>query len=350
MPFENLLGNQFQKEILLNTVRKNRICHSYIFSGVDGIGKKLFALEFAKLANCTNKDKFPNLSQIQSDKVTDPTEGNVIGKCNCLSCSKIEKGVHPDVTLLDYKNEKTIKIDNIKTDVEKKIYLRPFESHYKIFIIDNAERMNSNAQNAFLKTLEEPPKFCIIILITNSLSFIVTTIKSRCQIINFNSIRSEVIAEKIREPGDLNEQESRIASKIANGSIVKAIRIDREYLDFRKNIIQKLMKVDYGKPSEIFELCEYMGINSKDGIEHHRLLFDLISLWIQDLLLVKLNYSREQVINSDVYANMLEYVRYRSMDNLLTKADQLEDSWYGLSRLNVNKRIAYEDLILKLSV
>ena len=147
MSFENLSGNETKKKILLNAVKDNRVGHSYIFSGTDGIGKRQFALEFSKLINC------------------DTDTGQREYGCTCLSCSKIEKNIHPDVTLLDYKEEKIIKIDHIRTDLEEKIYLSPFESRYKIFIVDNAERMNFNAQNAFLKTLEEPPKFSVIILV-----------------------------------------------------------------------------------------------------------------------------------------------------------------------------------------
>ena len=341
MPFENLLGNESQKKILLNIVRENRIGHSYIFSGIEGIGKKRFALEFSKLINCKDKDV-----RLSSAVATE----NRKDSCQCLSCSKIDKNIHPDVTVLEYRDEKIIKIDSIKMDLEEKIYFHPFESRYKIFIIDNAERMNFNAQNAFLKTLEEPPKFCTIILVTDSLNFFLPTIRSRCQIINFYPLPNNIIAEKLKETGNLDKEDIPVASKLANGSLGKGLRIDRKYLKFRRDVIKKLMKVNYDSPSKIFELCEYMDIESKDsGLEHHKDLFDLISLWLTDLLLLKLNYGRQKIVNSDIYAELSEYVKDKSMDNLLTKAGHLENTWYGLSRLNINKKLAYEDLLLKLS-
>lgn len=339
MYFEKLSGNDSRKKFLLNTVRENRISHAYIFSGIDGIGKKLFALEFSKLVNCKNKDTRSFSSQDLNDKET---------CCQCQSCMKIDRGTHPDVTLLSYKDEKTIKVESIKEDIEKTIYFHPFESRYKIFIIDNAERMNSNAQNAFLKTLEEPPAFCIIILITNSLNFIVPTIRSRCQLINFHPLPYNSVVNKLREIAVLDEQYIKVASKIANGSIGKAIKTDKEYLDFRKEMIKQLMEISYRKPSKIFKLCEYMKTDAKDN-ERHRTLFDIISLWLRDLLLVKLNYDREQIVNSDLHPELSEYVKGKSIEDLLTKTNQLEDSWYGLYRLNANKKIAYEDLLLKLS-
>lgn len=342
MPFENILGNEPQKRLLLNTVKEDRISHAYIFSGIDGIGKKLFALEFAKLVNC--KSRFSHSSsQSQSP-------GNAQPYCQCQSCLKIDKDVHPDVTLLSYQDEKTIKVDSIKKDVEEKIYLHPFESLYKVFIIDNAERMNSSAQNAFLKTLEEPPKFCIIILITSALNFIVPTIRSRCQLISFHPLPQDLITGKLREAAVLDEQDLRVASKIASGSIGKAIRTDKDYLDFRKEMIRRIMKASYRRPSGIIELCEYMKVEAKDSdMERHKVLFDIMSLWLEDLLLVKLNYGGEQITNSDLHGELSEYVKNRSVEDLLTKAGQLEDSWYGLFRLNANRKIAYEDLLLRLS-
>jgi len=108
------------------------------------------------------------------------------------------------------------------------------------------------------------------------------------------------------------------------------------------------MEISYRKPSKIFKLCEYMKIDTKDN-EKHRTLFDIISLWLRDLLLVKLNYDSEQIVNSDLHPELSEYVKGKSIEDLLTKTNQLEDSWYGLYRLNANKKIAYENLLLKLS-
>jgi len=332
MPFENLLGNESQKKILLNTADESRVGHSYIFSGVPGIGKKLFALEFAKLINCRGSSK-------SSEDV-----------CSCLSCSKIDKNIHPDVTVLEYNEEKVIKIDSIRTDLEERIYLSPFESDYKVFIIDNAERMNFNAQNAFLKTLEEPPKQSVIILVTGYINFIAPTIRSRCQIINFYPLPQTLIAEKLKLVEGLDKEDIPVASKLANGSLGRALKINSEYLLFRKDVIRKLMDIRFDKPSKVFDLYDFMKIDSKDNShEDQKFLLDIISLWLRDLLFLKLNYGREFIVNSDIYEELSDYVGNKSVDNLLKKADYLEECWYGLSRLNSNKKLAFEDLFLKLS-
>ena len=203
MSFEHISGNDTQKKILTNAVRENRVGHSYIFSGIEGIGKKMFALEFAKLINCTGNIE-------------------INGPCGCVSCTKIEKGIHPDVTLLEYKDEKTIKIDNVRADLEEKIFLSPFESRFKIFIVDNAERMNFNAQNAFLKTLEEPPGYSVIILVTDSLNYIAPTIRSRCQIIKFHPLPEKFISEHLKKNDNIEPGDITVATKLADGSIGRA--------------------------------------------------------------------------------------------------------------------------------
>lgn len=332
MGFNNLIGNDTSKEILLNSLKEGRLSHSYIFSGPSGIGKKLFAIEFAKLINCNTE-----LENRPDD-------------CGCSSCSKIEKMIHPDVMLFEYEGEKTIKIDQIRSDLEEKVFLSPFESRYKIFILDDAERMNNNAQNAFLKTLEEPPKDSIIILLTQSLNFIIPTIKSRCQIVNFTNINNEDIQSMLLENPSIDDQNIATAVKLSRGSIGKALNIDKDHIDFRNKITEKLISIRPDRPSEIFSLYEMLELDSKDkGPEHLNNIFGIISDWVRDLILVKIETDKNQIINEGNYTEISEYVSGKSLISLLKKPEQLESSWYGISVLNANKKLAFEDLMIKLS-
>lgn len=332
MGFNNLLGNDTSKEILLNTLKEGRLSHSYIFSGPSGIGKKLFAIEFAKLINCN-----VNLENRPDD-------------CACSSCSKIEKLIHPDVMLFEYEGEKTIKIDQIRKDLEEKVFLSPFESRYKIFILDDAERMNNNAQNAFLKTLEEPPKDSIIILITQSLNFIIPTIKSRCQVINFTNISNDDIKKMLLESPSIDDKNIGTAVKLSRGSIGNALNIDREYIELRNKITEKLITIRPDRPSEIFSLYEMMELDSKDrNPEHLKNIFGIISDWISDQILIKIETDKSQIINEEMYNEIAEYVSGKPLVSLLKKPDQLESSWHGITVLNANKKLAFEDLMIKLS-
>ncbi len=332
MAFNNLLGNSSAKEILQNTLKEGRLSHSYIFSGPSGIGKKLFAIEFAKLINCSTNSK---------DRPDD---------CTCSACSKIEKMLHPDVCLFEYEGEKTIKVDQVRSDIEEKIYLSPFEARYKIFIIDDADRMNTNAQNAFLKTLEEPPKDSIIILITQSIKRIIPTIKSRCQILNFTHIEDKDIKTILSENTGIDEVNINAAVKLSRGSVGKALDLDPEQIDFRKNVTTKLNSIRPDRPSSIFSLYEMLELDSKDkSPEHLKYIFQIISDWIRDQILIKIETDKDQIINDSMYSEIAEYVSGKPLVKLLKKPEQLESSWYGISVLNANKKLAFEDLMIKLS-
>jgi len=332
MAFNNLLGNNPAKEILLNSLKEGRLSHSYIFSGPSGIGKKLFAIEFAKLINCTIDLK------------------NRPDNCMCSSCSKIEKMIHPDVLLFEYEGEKTIKIDQVRSDIEEKIYLSPFEGRYKIFILNDAERMNTNAQNAFLKTLEEPPKDSIIILITQSINFIIPTIISRCQILNFSHIEDMDIKTILSKNSGIEEENINTAIKLSCGSIGKALNLDMEQIEFRKSVTRKLNSIRPDRPSGIFSLYEMLELDSKDkNPEHLKNIFGIISDWIRDQILIKIEIEKDSIVNDGIYTELEEYVSKKSLLSLLKKPGHLETSWYGISILNANKKLAFEDLMIKLS-
>jgi len=179
MAFENILGQDRPKETLHKALRKNRIPNSYLFYGPESTGKKFTAIEVCKALNCET------LRPVDS--------------CNkCLSCQKIKKGIHPDLFILEPKKhsptakEAVLKIDDIR-ELQKKLIYLPYEGSTKVVIIDNAEHMNHQAANSFLKTLEEPPTKTLIILIASNPYQLLPTILSRCQGIRFYPLPNEAI-------------------------------------------------------------------------------------------------------------------------------------------------------------
>ena len=171
--FNNIIGNEANKEILKNIVENNNISHSYIFSGISGIGKFMFAKEFAKAILCTEKKERP---------------------CNsCKSCESFDNSNNPDVIIIDEK-ENSIKTEQIK-ELTNDVLEKPIQGDKKIYIINNSENMTKEAQNSLLKTLEEPPAYIIIILITNNENLLLNTIKSRCVTITFNKLSNDEIKQ-----------------------------------------------------------------------------------------------------------------------------------------------------------
>ena len=160
--FENILGNEKNKQILEKSIQLNKTSHSYIFWGIEGIGKKLIAKEFAKNILCIEKKE----------------------KCQCKSCIEFDTNNNPDFQLIE-PNEGKVKIEQIR-EMQKKVSEKPIISNKKVYIINQAEKLNVNSSNTILKFIEEPPEGIIAILVTDNIYQLLETIISRCQIISLN--------------------------------------------------------------------------------------------------------------------------------------------------------------------
>ena len=248
--FANILGNEKIKESLQNSVKAERISHSYLFIGTDGIGKKMIASEFAKMILCLDKNnKYCN---------------------NCKSCIEFDTNNNPDFKIIK-PDGNSIKIEQIR-EIQDKIAEKPIISNKKAYIIDDADKMTQEAQNCLLKTLEEPPEYATIILIGSNETAFLSTIKSRCIILHFEKIKDEEIAKFIREKYQI-EIDNQNLLKAAQGSIGKAIQIKEDEEIYSKideiisnlenadNIdILKMAEIIYKSKDKINDILEYMNI------------------------------------------------------------------------------------------
>ena len=199
--FENILGHEKQKQFLENSIISNNISHSYLFLGSDGIGKKCLAIEFAKI--------LLNANSIE----------------NCPDFKIIEKK----------KDKKNVLVEQIREDILKDIYIAPISSDKKVYIIDNFEELSISSQNALLKTLEEPPKYVVIIIISSNITNILTTILSRVNIVRFDKLSIKIIKKYIN-----NEEMTQNILNFLDGSIGKYnLLLENNSLD-KLELIDKL--------------------------------------------------------------------------------------------------------------
>ena len=228
--FNNIIGNNKNKDILKNIIENNSVSHSYIFSGISGIGKFLFAKEFTKAILCSAIDNKP---------------------CNhCKSCESIENSNNPDIIIID-EQENSIKTEQIK-QLTSNVLEKPIQSSKKIYIINNSENMTKEAQNSLLKTLEEPPEYVVIILVTSNENLLLNTIKSRCLKIPFTKLTDNEIQEYFNIIGeDVNTNMMRAFG----GSIEKAI-----HLKDKSEIYTKVSEIFYN----IENMNELQIINIKE--------------------------------------------------------------------------------------
>ncbi len=253
MSFDNIVGNSKIKDFLNQSIDEKHVSHSYLFVGIDGIGKTLFAREFAKKILCLN------------------------GKGDsCESCIKWDSNNHPDFLQIEPENN-TIKIEQIR-NMQEEISVKPIASNKKVFLIVNSDCMTKEAQNCLLKTLEEPPEYATIILTTSNESKLLNTIKSRCMKIPFQKIEENELEEYAKNVLNLNLSKEFI--KICEGSIGKLLEIEEDkeiytgvnsLLDNieRYNFTTLINKAEvlYKEKEKIQEILEYINVylyNQKD--------------------------------------------------------------------------------------
>ena len=223
MAFENLIGNNNIKNLLINSIKNKNILHSYLFYGTEGIGKKIFAIEFAKMILCNNQENKP---------------------CDiCKSCVEFNSNNNPDFFTIEPEGN-VVKIDQIR-DMQKNILEKPITSSKKVYIINNAETMTKEAQNCLLKTLEEPQEFITIILIASNENNILPTVKSRCTKIFFQNLEDYDIINYINENFNNIFLENDML-KLCEGSISKAKLIIQkiDLLNSIKNVVNEIELID----------------------------------------------------------------------------------------------------------
>ncbi|MCI8760440.1 MAG: DNA polymerase III subunit delta' [Clostridia bacterium] len=246
--FEKIIGNDSIKEILTKSIKNETISHSYLFVGIQGIGKKKLAFDFAKEILCIQKEQ----------------------QKSCQSCVEFESHNHPDFMYLEPEGN-SIKIEQIRF-LQKKIQEKPIISNQKVYIVDDADKMTTEAQNCLLKTLEEPPDYATIILIGSQENAFLNTIKSRCMILHFQPIENEKMRQYMEENYGMNEL-TKNHFEMFQGSIGRAVALKDKQEEYHKieTMIENLEKKDlieivqlaeplYQAKDEIFERLEYINI------------------------------------------------------------------------------------------
>lgn len=285
MSFNNIIGNEKVKELLNKTINSNNVLHSYLFVGIDGIGKSLFAKEFAKMILCNG--------------ITKPCS-------KCKSCIEFDNNNNPDFMTVE-NEEKSIKIEQIRY-LNAKISEKPISSDRKVYIINNADTMTTEAQNSLLKTLEEPPEYACIILITSNESKLLNTIKSRCIKVSFNKISNEEFEQYIDQNSDKNISKNMIS--FYDGSIGKALKIQQNKDEYLK--IEELIK-NMNKKDLIYVLNNSEVLyNSKDIINDLLEYINILLLETRQVNCVKYVEEAKTRLNSNSNYDM-------TIDNLLMK-------------------------------
>ena len=322
MSFNQIIGHEKAIETLKRTIKKKTLSHSYLFEGDEGLGKKKISYVFAKTLLCKEQGSEP---------------------CNhCTSCMKFDGGNHPDFVVIEPEKGliKKGEIENLINSVAT----APFESLRKVFIIDQSHKMNPEAQNALLKTLEEPPEYINIVLISSSINNIMPTILSRCQRIKFYPIQSKIIADYLVENFSKNEEEASFLAGFSKGSMGKAIELAQSDDFFVKrdeciNLIDSLLRGDKTKALSSVGFFN----DNKDNIEE---LLDIFLFWFRDLVFFKEIGQSTLIVNKDRmdYLSKQSFVQIDKINDIIEKVQVTKDY---INR-NVNFQLSIETMLLNI--
>ncbi|MCQ9207044.1 MAG: DNA polymerase III subunit delta' [Omnitrophica bacterium] len=272
MSFEDIKGQDSALGVLRESLRKGRIFSNYLFIGPDGVGKALAAKNFAKAINCRNRNSEEPCSE-------------------CLSCKKVDSGSHPDISFVRPGGaSSSIGVDEIRS-VTLRANLKPYESKKKVFVINDAHTMNIASSNAFLKTLEEPPKDTVFILISPSEKAMLPTIVSRCHIVKFSTAPTRLVQRILQDTLGISENEAGLLSNFSSGRIGEAIKMkERKTIDRKNTLIDAMM--DTGK-----DLREELGRYSKrEGLKED---LEFFVSYFRDISVHKASRGNAYIFNID---------------------------------------------------
>jgi len=343
--FSHLIGNDDAKETLRRLLSSGRLPGSLLFTGEAGVGKKLFALELAKVLNCRNREGIEACDE-------------------CSSCKRISRSTfppfrdddedkarlvwseHADVAMVrPYKQ--IIRVGPIR-ELEREANFRPFEGAARIFIIEDADYMNDQAANALLKTLEEPEPTTHLILTTTNPTALPATVRSRCQTIQFAPIAAEHIERFLIEKKGAARKDAQLLARTSRGSLGRACEADVDsYRDRREAMMHVLRSLTItGDKVELLRSAEGLAA-SKDRDDYEQLL-DVFEALIRDAWALSLGRSAEAIVNIDVARELQQVadeLRSSQAAAWLTQIEELR----GTLEVNINRKVASDALLMSMA-
>jgi len=342
--FEAIAGNQRVKEVLERMLEAKRLPGALLFVGEDGIGKKLFALEIAKALNCKT-----------------PKPSGPCGKCSpCVRTSRLNYPTsgdpddwkqmiwtdHPDVGMV-VAPKRVLQVDQMR-QIEREANFRPFEGTRRVFLIDDAEKLNPSSANALLRVLEEPPSTAHIILITSRPAMLLETIRSRCQMIRFSPLTPADIETYLVQNKLGDRASAGLRARVATGSISRALSGDIEaFVDQRKAMLTVLKSLA-GTADEAQLLRSSEELNEAQYKEEFEQRLDVLEALIRDAWMLALGARREQLVNEDLFVELEKISKQLNPDRAGSWILQIEDMHEQLI-VNINRKIATDSLFLAMA-
>lgn len=310
--FTDIIGQDLIVNHMKNAIREDKVSHAYIIAGERYCGKEFVANIFAMALQCENEDD--------------------VEPCNdCHSCKQAITKNQPDIIYVTHEKPNTISVDDIRTQVNNTILIKPYSSKRKVYIIQEAEKMNENAQNALLKTLEEPPAYAVIILLTDNVNSLLPTIQSRCVTLQMKPVDDKLVKKFLMQEVKVPDYRAEICAAFARGNIGKAkiLANSEEFDKIKDDAINLLKNIDVMDNNEIAAVIKEM---NGYKLEINDFL-DILAIWYRDALLFKATTDANHLIFRDEFQSInktASRTTYEGIEDVLKALDTAK------SRLSAN--------------
>lgn len=321
--FSDIIGQEQLKEHLQTAITAKKVSHAYIINGERSSGKEFIANVFAQALQCEKQGEEP------------------CGECH--SCRQAMSHNQPDIIYVSHEKPNTVGVDDIRLQINNDIGVKPYSSAHKIYIMNEAEKMTVQAQNALLKTLEEPPEYAVIILLTTNVEALLPTILSRCVVLNMKPVSNELVKNYLMRELRVPDYKANICVAFARGNVGKA-KILASSEEFEKVKEEAITLVKYINDMETNEIVKAIKKIAEYKLDVNDYL-DILSVWYRDVLL----YKATKDVNGLIFKNELQEIRkvadrstYEGIENIVNALSQAKRRLEA----NVNFDLTMELLLL----
>lgn len=320
--FKDVIGHEQVIHHMQNAIRQKRLSHAYLLCGETGSGKALVADAFVKTLLCE--------------------EGGIEACGKCKSCKQAESGNHPDIRKV-VREKATLGVKEIREQVTADAQIKPYSSEYKVYVIDEAEKMTEEAQNALLKTIEEPPAYAVFLLLAKQQELLLQTILSRCVTLPFYPVATDKIKQFLMEKRGVPDYMAESAAAFSGGLVGRAVQYteSEEFTQKRSEVLHLVKYIDEMTMAEVMENVKLFA-GKKEAADEY---LDMILYWYRDVLLYKATKNVNALLFRDEIETVTAQAGKRSFENLQGIVEALEQVKQR-AKSNVNFENALELLLL----
>lgn len=323
--FRDIIGQEQIKEHLQNALSNKKISHAYIINGEKSSGKEFVAKVFAMALQCE--------------------KGQVEPCQECHSCKQALSGNQPDIIKLVHEKPNTISVDDIRSQITDDVAIKPYSSPYKVYLVEEAEKMTVQAQNALLKTLEEPPEYVVILLMTANMNALIPTILSRCVVLNMRPVPDRLIKKYLMEELQVPDYKAEVCVAFARGNVGKAKALASSE-DFENVKTEALSLLKYIQDMELYEIVEAIKRITEYKLEVNDYL-DIMAIWYRDVLLFKATKDANTLIFHEEITAIRKVADRNSYEGIEKVIKALDKAKSRLSA-NVNFDLTMELLMMEI--